>query len=103
MGYEFITLTNDEIKVAIRHAHNLGLKVMLKPHIDLLRNNKPHGAFWRGDIGGCPADWNSSVTPFSEVEWNKWFQSYEEFIIPYAELAESEGVEMLSLNTELYC
>lgn len=41
--YEFITLTDAEVTAAIRHAHELGLKVMLKPHVDLLRNNKPSG------------------------------------------------------------
>eukprot|EP00051_Salpingoeca_urceolata_P002198 m.48023 g.48023 ORF g.48023 m.48023 type:complete len:661 (+) comp11963_c0_seq1:124-2106(+) len=101
--YTFVTLTSDEVTATIRHAHALGLRVMLKPHVDLLRNHKPAGAFWRGDIGGCPATWNTSVTPFTDAQWDAWFASYAEFLMPYAQLAEREHVEMLSVNTELYC
>lgn len=53
--YTFVTQTDDAVRAAIKYAHSLGMKVMLKPHIDLLRDNKPSGRFWRGDIGGCPA------------------------------------------------
>ena len=87
-------------------AHGLGLKVLLKPHIDLLRDEKPLGRFWRGDVGGCPSAWSpppAGVTPFTEPEWEAWFASYKQFLLPYAALAEDEGVEMLSLNCELYC
>lgn len=101
--YEFVTLTEAEVTAAIRHAHALGLRVMLKPHVDLLRNNKPAGAFWRGDIGGCPAAWNASVQRFTPGQWDAWFASYEAFLLPYARLAQREGVAMLSVNTELYC
>ena len=38
--YEFVTLSEAELTVAIRQAKALGLKVMLKPHVDLLRDEK---------------------------------------------------------------
>eukprot|EP01052_Picozoa_sp_SAG31_P001026 SAG31_NODE_33_length_32018_cov_69.763088_10_plen_511_part_00 len=106
--YEFVTLTGAEVRAAIRQAHALGLRVMLKPHVDLLRDNKPRGRFWRGDIGGCPAtDWGKNspkdIAPFNGSQWDAWFASYSRFLAPYASLAEAEGVELLSLNTELYC
>ena len=80
--------------------------MLLKPHVDLLRDNKPLGRFWRGDIGGCPSSWSpppAGVVPFTEREWDAWFDSYATFFMPYAALAEEKGVEMLSLNCELYC
>ncbi len=107
--YEFVTLMDAEVRAAIRQAHSLGLRVMLKPHIDLLRDNKPRGRFWRGDIGGCPEGMPpapqppAGVTPFTPQEWTSWFASYREFLGGYAALAQAEGVEMLAVNTELYC
>ena len=103
--YEFITLTTTELRNAIRQAHALGLNVLLKPHIDLLRDNKPEGRFWRGDIGGCPEGMPPAphppegIIPFNSSQWNSWFTSYGKFLLPYAALAEAEGVEMLSVNT----
>ncbi len=104
--YEFITTSYHDVVLTIRRAHQLGLKVMLKPHVDILRDNKPSGRFWRGDIGGCPADWSpppEGVKKFTEEEWDTWFESYEAFLLPYAQMSREEGVEMLSINCELYC
>eukprot|EP00040_Diaphanoeca_grandis_P028457 m.164893 g.164893 ORF g.164893 m.164893 type:complete len:568 (-) comp31360_c1_seq1:31-1734(-) len=105
--YEFVTITNDELRQAVAQARTLGLKIMLKPHVDLLRDNKPLGRFWRGDIGGCPAkDWSPppvGVTPFTKEQWTQWFSSYSDFFLPYAALAEELNIEMVSMNCELYC
>ena len=104
--YDFVTPAEAQVTAAIRQARALGLKVMLKPHVDLLRDEKPVGRFWRGDIGGCPASWGHpppGVVPFTAAQWEAWFASYRQFLAPYAALAEREGVEMLAINTELYC
>ena len=97
--YEFITVAEADLRAAIRQARALGFQVLLKPHVDLLRNEHPVGDYWRGDIGGCPDD----ATPFTSEQWGAWFRSYAEFFLPYAKLAEEEGVGMLSMNCELYC
>jgi len=110
--YEFVTLGEDELTRSIRTAHALGLKVMLKPHVDLLYTAcKPgharcspghNGLYWRGDIGGCyPQD--AYDAPFGAQAWEAWFASYERCLLPYAQLAQQEGVELLSMNCELYC
>ena len=83
---------------ALSQAKALGFKVMLKPHVDLLRNEHPVGDYWRGDIGGCPA----GSTPFTSSQWEAWFKSYSKFFLSYARLAEAEGVDMMSVNCELY-
>ena len=82
------TSSDKSIKHVIREAHKLGLKVMLKPHIDLI--DKKDGTYWRADIG------------FSkEADWQKWFSEYEKFILHYAEIAEKFDVEIFCVGTEL--
>ncbi|MFG2144663.1 glycoside hydrolase family 113 [Streptomyces sp. NPDC048696] len=62
-------------------AHKAGLKVMLKPHVDLVDGTD------RAEIR--PADRAA------------WFASYEKFITHYATLAQDTGIERLSVGTEL--
>jgi len=50
----------------IRQAQQLGLKVMLKPHIWL---SEQDGGDWRGTIGFD-----------TEREWKEWFSNYERFL-----------------------
>ena len=69
-------LNNSDLSFIIQAAHKLGMKVMLKPHIDL-ESNGEHSNPWfflfflkniiwrRGNIGG-----------FNETELIEWFKSY---------------------------
>ncbi len=76
------------VKHVIDMAHSLGLKVMLKPHIDLLDRND--GTYWRADIGFR-----------EESKWIKWFTNYENFILHYAKIARDTGAELFCVGTEL--
>ena len=89
--YTYVTISEADLLAAIRHAHSLGLKIMLKPHVDPLTNNAPLGKTWRGQIGEY----------FTAKEWDAWFASYWTMLRHYAELAEREHIEMLSMNCEL--
>jgi hypothetical protein len=80
------TLTDNDLRHVIQVARQLGLKVLLKPHLDL--DNDP--AHWRGEIAFT-----------KEGDWQAWFGSYGRFIRHYAELAQAEGVEMFSVGVEL--
>ncbi len=71
----------------IDQAHRLGLKVMLKPHVDLARDP----AHWRGQIG----------QGFNEAQWSAWFASYQTFIDHYAQLAQTYGADQFCVGTEL--
>jgi hypothetical protein len=73
------TPTDEALAHVINTCHKLGLKVMLKPHVDT-----KDGA-WRGDIN--PND--------------EWFISYEDFIVQYAKLAATYNVELYCIGTEL--
>jgi hypothetical protein len=83
------TPTDADLIHVINLAHSLGLKVMLKPHLDLRDESNGH---WRGDIG----------TGFTtEAQWSAWFASYRSFIEHYARLAQTNGADQFSAGTEL--
>ena len=72
----------------LRQAHGMGLRVMLKPHLDLAKDP----AHWRGEIG---------LAFTTEAQWTAWFASYRRFIEHYAELASTYGADQFCLGTEL--
>jgi hypothetical protein len=81
-----------ETDQGIRHttllARKRGIKTMLKPHI-WLRNR--HDGKWRSDI-----------EMHSEKDWQSWFAHYRQFIVHYAMLADTLGIEALCIGTELH-
>lgn len=81
------TPTDASLTKIILYAKSLGLKVLLKPHVDLL--NEP--TRWRGEIG----------LGFLESEWNLWFSAYRAFIVHYAALAQTLGADMFCVGCEL--
>ncbi|MHB1355184.1 MAG: glycoside hydrolase family 113 [Anaerolineae bacterium] len=83
------TPTDADLVHVITLAHSRGLKVMLKPHLDLVVESPSD---WRGNIG----DYFSS-----EAQWLAWFNSYRTFILHYAQLAQVNGVEQFCVGTEL--
>jgi hypothetical protein len=70
--------TDKALAHVIESAHNLGMKVMLKPMIDL------EDGRWRGEIQ--PSD--------------AWFQNYTAYIKSFAEFAQRNNVEMFCIGTE---
>jgi hypothetical protein len=70
--------SESSIRHAIRRAKSLGMKVMLKPNIDL------RDGTWRAEI--VPSD--------------AWFAAYRGFIWKYATIAQQEGVDIMSIGTE---
>ncbi|HSA96671.1 MAG TPA: hypothetical protein VLJ16_11500, partial [Acidobacteriota bacterium] len=81
------TPTDASLERIIGHAHALGLKVMLKPHVDLADDP----AHYRGEIG----------PNFTPADWAAWFASYRPFILHYAALAEATGCELYCVGCEL--
>lgn len=69
------------VVAALERARALGLDTALKPHVDVL------GGAYRGFIQpDDPA---------------RWFESYERFLVPWAELAEAAGCRSFWVGTEL--
>ena len=79
--------SDESIIHAIKTAHSLGMKVMIKPHLDLVDTTE---GSWRGEIA-C----------ISEPDWQAWFESYRDFVLHYAKIAAENNVEMLCIGTEL--
>jgi hypothetical protein len=75
------TPTDDAILAAIDEMHALGLKVMLKPHVD------SHDGTWRAQI-----------TPSDRAAW---WASYAAFMDHYTQIAARKNVAMLCIGTEL--
>ncbi|MEM1408547.1 MAG: hypothetical protein AAGG59_17315, partial [Bacteroidota bacterium] len=67
----------------IQIAHELGYKVMLKPHVWVI------GQGWAGDF-----------EPTSEAHWKTWQDSYQEYILTFAEIAEAMDVALFCIGTE---
>ena len=83
------TVTDDEIVGAIRAAKALGLKVCLKPVVNVADGTwRAHIGFFDHDVPGEPT-------------WGEWFASYREFIVHAARIAEAEGCEMLCVGCEM--
>jgi hypothetical protein len=81
------TATDSELAHVIQQAHSLGIKVMLKPHIDLTN----------------PGDGRHNINFGSdESAWDKWFASYSAMMTSYAALAQENGVEYMVVGTELW-
>lgn len=75
------TPSDESLALAVLRAHDLGLSVFLSPHLDV------RDGTWRGFVDpGDPA---------------AWYASYTRYVRHYAELAESLGVEQLSIGLEM--
>ena len=84
-------LSDQEVKGMIRYAQELGLKVILKPMVNISDGT------WRAYINFFDQD----VPP--EPKWSEWFASYTDYLCHYAELAEETKCEMLIIGCELVC
>src|SRR5262249_4381676 len=71
------------LRIAIREAHDLGLKVVIKPHV------------W------VEGSWAGSVEPTSPEDWRAWFANYRVAMVELAKVAADEHAEVLCIGTEL--
>jgi hypothetical protein len=83
-GGERVGESDERLRAVTRQARALGLKVMLKPHIWLR-----------------PPAWPGSINHPTDAAWAAWFASYRPFILHYAALAQSEGMDAFSIGNEL--
>lgn len=71
------------IATTTHYARKAGIKTVLKPHIWLR------------------SSWPGEIEMQSESAWAVWFRHYETFILDYAQLADTCGIEILCIGTEL--
>jgi glycosyl hydrolase family 113 len=80
----WITPSEASLRLAIREAHRLGMRVFLMPivYLEDLKDGE-----WRGTI--------------KPASWEAWFDAYEAMITRYAKLGAEERVEYFSVGSEL--
>lgn len=78
------TIKDQRLLEAMNAAHERGLKVFLFPIIDVAERKA--------------GEWRGTLKPDS---WDKWWESYEAFILYYADLAEKGGAALFSVGSEL--
>jgi hypothetical protein len=77
------SVSDNDVRNAVSLAHTHGLKVLLKPAVDLAGDQH----LYRGNIN-----------PTNRADW---FASYQSFIVHYAGLAQQSGVDQFAVGTEL--
>lgn len=75
--------TYEGVKITTALAKQKGIKTMLKPQV------------W---ISGS---YTGAFTLTNETDWQTWETNYQKYILGYAHLADSIGVEMFCIGTEL--
>lgn len=68
----------------VKAARELGMRVLLKPHLWINRG-----------------DWPGDIRFESGKQWREWFSNYSEVAIHYATFAQENGIEMYSMGNEL--
>lgn len=82
-------LSDSEIITMAQYARDLGLKVILKPIVNVADGT------WRAHINFFDHD-----VP-CEPKWSEWFASYTAFILHYAVIAEAIDAELFVIGCEL--
>ncbi|EKD95860.1 MAG: hypothetical protein ACD_24C00296G0001, partial [uncultured bacterium] len=70
------------VTYTINKAHSLGLKVMIKPHLDISSGR-----------------WRANLDPSNKATF---FANYKKMILGYANIAQATGAEQLCIGAELY-
>ena len=84
------TPTDRDIAFFVEKAHSKAVKVCLKPMLNSDDN------MWRAHIGFPDLNMDEM-----DGYWQKWFKSYTDYMLHYAELAEELGCEMLCIGCEM--
>ena len=83
------TETPDQLRTWVEHAHGLDMGVLIKPHIMIGEHDQASGGY------------DAQMWEIRPAEIDAWFESYTEFILHYAHIAEETGVEAFSVGAEL--
>lgn len=91
IGFDYSWNCSDrDIMDVIKRSHERGVKVCMKPILNCA------DGVWRACINFVDTNMGEK-----DVYWDKWFESYGNFMKYYAELAEETGCEMLCIGCEM--
>jgi arabinogalactan endo-1,4-beta-galactosidase len=71
---------DDALRAVTKQAHQLGFKVLLKPHV------------WSRD--------EAAISKWSDVEWRRFLAEYEKYAVHHATLARELGIDAFSAGNE---
>ncbi len=99
---------------AIRLARAQGLKVMLKPHMVLVKGNDYAGLYYEEEVAKAAmpeqnklkdktkgANWRGAFNPSNKADRNHWENNYRQYILMLAQLAEDNELDLFCIGTEL--
>ena len=91
----------EQVQHTIKFAHSLGLSVFLAPILDPTWDIPQNGRSITPPAGAKAVSRLQIGEGFSEEDWTNWFVSYTNYILPLAQLAQAESVEMFEICSEL--
>lgn len=101
----------------VEAAHAAGLRVMVKPHLEmrgpepspaereLLRGADPEARARLAERLRArrppPEEWHNNIEMRSDADWRRWFQGYEAYLLAYAREAQAAGADLFCVGREL--
>lgn len=110
-------LTIQNLPALVRNAHAAGLKVMVKPHLEM-RGYEPTAEErrilqgpdeaarqrlferFRAEREGRPRVWHNDIEMKTEDDWRAWFSRYEEYLLSYVRQAEEAEADAFCVGRE---
>jgi hypothetical protein len=77
-----------DLRGLVREAHAAGLRVMVKPHLEMR-------------VSGRERLEHNRIAMRSEADWRTWFDSYAGYILPYAREAQEAGADVFCVGREI--
>ena len=107
-----------DLSVLVRSAHAAGLRVMVKPHLEMRGYEPteeerrifrgPDGEARRALVARAESQMaqgehlqHNRIAMRSEADWRRWFHSYEGYVLPYAREAQAAGADMFCVGREM--
>jgi hypothetical protein len=107
-----------DLGALVRSAHAAGLRVMVKPHLEMRGYEPteeerrifrgPDGEARRALVARVEARMgqgehlqHNRIAMRSEADWRRWFQSYEGYVRPYAREAQAAGADLFCVGREM--
>jgi len=102
----------------VRNAHAAGLAVMVKPHLEMrgYRPTPEERLVLRGpedearrrlivrmqeQSAAIMGGGHNRLLMGNDADWGRWFEEYEDYILPYARDAQASGADMFCVGREL--
>ena len=107
-----------DLGALVRSAHAAGLRVMVKPHLEMRGYEStdeerrifrgPDGEARRALVARVESQMaqgehlqHNRIAMRNEADWRRWFHSYEGYVLPYAREAQAAGADMFCVGREL--